>query len=190
MLDIRHGRDPVETYLIYLSNLRKIQGYYGFGRIADVDMALWVLHEKCFGQNRDPEIAKAYSRDDFMLQLRAGNLVAPLDGLSEARLAGALENIKPDIAVLIACHYLEILIKKLAEHFRIADLDPNASLDSIIEALPNYGPVDSKRKALWGRLRQIRNACFHDGQLPGIRERKLLIEEINKLESDINTGIS
>jgi hypothetical protein len=82
MLDIRHGRDLVETYLIYLGNLRKIREHYGLDRIADVDMALWVLHEKCFGQHRDPEIEKAYNQDDFMLQLRASNLVAPLADLS------------------------------------------------------------------------------------------------------------
>jgi hypothetical protein len=190
MLDIGHGRDLVETYLIYLGNLRKIQKQFGRGRIADVDMALWVLHEKCFGQHRDPGIAKAYNQDNFMLQLRASNLVAPLSGLSEARLASALVDVKPDIAVLIACHYLEILIRKLAKHVRLADLEPNSTLDSIIGALPNYGLADSKRKALWNRLRKIRNACFHDGRLPGSRERQLLIEEINKLESDVDKGIS
>jgi len=185
MLDIRQGRDLVETFLIYLDNLRKIREYYGFDRIADVDMALWVLHEKCFGQHRDPDIETAYTRDDFMLQLRASNLVAPLTDLSEARLARALVKVKPDLAVLIACHYLEILIRKLAEGFRLQGIDANASLDAVIKALPNYGPVDSNRKALWGRLRQIRNKCFHNGHLPGPRESRLLIEETNKLESDI-----
>lgn len=188
MLDIRHGRDLVETYLVYLDNLRKIQSHYGFKRIADVDMALWVLHEKCFGQHRDPDIEKAYARDDFMLQLRASNLVAPLADLSEARLARALADVKPDIAVLIACHYLEILIRKLAERFRLQGINANSPLDTVINALPGYGPVDAKRKALWGRLRQIRNACFHNGHLPGPRESRLLIEETNKLESDINAG--
>lgn len=190
MLDIRHGRDQVETYLIYLENLRRIRDHYGFSRIADVDMALWVLHEKCFGQHQDPEISGAYHRDDFMLQLRANNLVAPLAGLSEARLARALADVKPDIAAMIACHCLETQIRKLAEKFSLQNIDSYTPLENIIESLPRYGPVDAKRKALWQRLREIRNNCFHQDRLPGPRERHLLIEEINKLESDMNTGIS
>jgi hypothetical protein len=55
MLDIRHGRDLVETYSTYLGNMRVIGGHYGLARVADVDMALWVLHEKCFGRYQDPE---------------------------------------------------------------------------------------------------------------------------------------
>lgn len=188
MLDIRRGRDLVDTYLIYLENLRAIRAHYGFDRIADVDMALWVLHEKCFGQYRDPAVEKACLRDDFMLQLRAGNLVAPLADLSEARLARALADVKPDIAVLVACHSLEILLRKLAELLHIQGLGADASLEDVIDALPNYGPVDVKRKALWGRLRKIRNDCFHKGIWPGPRARRLLIEETGRLESDTRAG--
>ena len=123
-----------------------------------------------------------------MLQLRANNLVAPLADHSEARLARALANVKPDIAALIACHCFETLIRKLAENFSLQNIDSYTPLENIIKALPRYGPVDSKRKALWQSLRKIRNDCFHKDQLPGPRESQLLIEEINKLESEINTG--
>jgi hypothetical protein len=190
MLDIRHGRDLVETYLAYLDNIRNIMKHYGFARVADLDMALWVLHEKCFGRYQDPGIADAYLGDDFMLQLRANNLVAPLAGLSVARLAKALFEVKPDLAVLIACRYLEILIRKAAAQFHLEELDSNAPLEKIIKAFPNYAWVDSARKALWDKLRQIRNACLHKDQLPGPRDSRLLIDEVNKLESDINTGVS
>ncbi|MBN1545412.1 MAG: hypothetical protein JW902_01990 [Syntrophaceae bacterium] len=190
MLDTPRGRDLIDTYLIYIDNLRTIREIYGLERIADVDMALWVLHEKCFGQHRDSEIEKAYLEDDFMLQLRASNLVAPLADLSEARLAGALVDVKPDIAALIACHYLEILIRKLAKHIKLSGINSDTSLDEVINALPNYGPINAKRKALWSRLRQIRNDCFHKDRLPGPQERKLLIEETNRLESEMITGIA
>lgn len=190
MLDTPRGRDLVDTYLIYIDNLRRIRESYGLDRIADVDMALWVLHEKCFGKFRDPDVQKAYLQDDFMLQLRAENLVAPLAHLSEPRLAGALAGVKPDIAALVACHCLEILIRQLAENFQLENMDSNTPLERVIKALPNYGPVDAKRKALWGRLRQIRNDCFHKGRLPGPRERKLLIEETGRLESEISAGVA
>jgi hypothetical protein len=190
MLEIRHGRDPVETYLCYLGNMREIKKHHGFARIADVDMALWVLHEKCYGRYRDPGIARAYLEDDFMLRLRANNLVAPLVEFSEAKLARALIAVKPDLAIVIACHYFEILIRKLASQYNLEGIDSSLSLEMIIEALPNYGPVDPVRKGLWQNLRQIRNGLFHDGQLPGPRETQLLIDEVNKLEVDINAGIS
>jgi len=190
MLEIRHGRDLVETYLCYLGNMREIKKHYGFARIADVDMALWVLHEKCYGRYRDHGIARAYLEDDFMLRLRANNLVAPLVEFSEAKLARALIAVKPDLAIVIACHYFEILIRKLAGLYHLEGIDSSLSLEMIIEALPNYGPVDPVRKGLWQNLRQIRNGLFHDGQLPGPRETQLLIDEVNKLEVDINAGIS
>lgn len=190
MLDIRHGRDLVETYSAFLVNMRDIKGHYGFARVADVDMALWVLHEKCFGRHQDPKIAEAYRADEFLLRLRVNNLVAPLVEFSEAKLARALVTVKPDMAVVIACHYFEILIRKLAGLYHLEGIDSSLSLEMIIEALPNYGPVDPVRKGLWQNLRQIRNDLFHDGQLPGPRETQLLIDEVNKLEVDINAGIS
>ena len=189
MLDIRHERDLVDTYLAYLDNLREIQKHYGFSRVADLDMALWVLHDKCFARHQDSEIANAYREDDFMLQLRANNLIAPLADLSEAKLSRVLFDVKPDIAILIACRYLEILIRRVAEQFHLPELDSYPSLDEIIKALPNYGWVDTARKALWSRLRQIRNAWFHEDHLPGPRESLLLIEEVNRLECDIKAGI-
>ncbi|MBN1567734.1 MAG: hypothetical protein JXA73_07790 [Acidobacteria bacterium] len=190
MLDISHGRDNVETYLKYLGNMREIERRYGFVRVADVDMALWVLHEKCFGQHQDPGIAAAYSADDFMLRLRANNLVAPLAELSDARLAGALVAVKPDLAVLIACHCFEILIRRLAGLFRLPETESSAPLDQLIAALPNYGSVGPVRKALWQSLRQVRNDLFHQGRKPGPRETKLLLDEVNALESDISKEIS
>lgn len=190
MLDIRHGRDLVETYACYLGNMREIKAHYSFARIADVDMALWVLHEKCFGRHQDPEFARAYREDEFLLRLRVNNLVAPLVEFSEAKLARALIPVKKDMAVVIACHYFEILIRKLAGLYHLEDVDSNLSLEEVIDALPNYGPVTIVRKGLWQNLRQIRNDLFHDGRIPGPRETQLLIDEVNQLELDINRGIS
>jgi hypothetical protein len=185
MLDIRHGRDLVETYSAHLDTFRKIEKHHGFDRVADVDMALWVLHEKCYGRHQDPAIACAWREDDFMLQLRVNNLVAPLADISEARLAKALVTVKPELAALIACHYFEILIRRLAGQFHLPDIDSRSSLDDVIDSLPNYGPVDPMRRALWKTLKSIRNDLIHSGQLPGPRGSQLLIEEVNKLELDM-----
>jgi hypothetical protein len=188
MLDIRHGKDLVETYSAYLGNIREIKKHYGFARVADVDMALWVLHEKCFGRFQDPEFSQAYRADEFMLRLRVNNLVAPLVEFSEAKLARALLVVKPDMAVVIACHYFEILIRKLADEYHLGE--PGSPLEMVINALPNYGPANPVRKALWQSLRQVRNDLFHQGKFPGPKETQNLMDEINKLESEINGSIS
>jgi hypothetical protein len=190
MLEIRRGRDLVETYLNYLNNLREIRKHYDFTRVADADMALWVLHEKCFGTYRDPKIEEAYRADDFMLQLRAKNLVAPLGELSDARLAGALSAVKPDIAAVIACYCFEIQVRKLALSLGLAGADPHRRFEQIIDDLPNYGPVDAVRKGLWRSLKSARNDLFHCGKLPGPRERLLLVKEVNRLEHDLDAACS
>ena len=118
------------------------------------------------------------------------SIVAPLAEFSEAKLARALIAVKPDMAVVIACHYFEIQIRKLAGLYHLEEINSDLSLEEVIDALPNYGPSNPLRRGLWQNLRQIRNGLFHDGQLPGPRETQLLIDEVNKLEVDINAGIS
>src|SRR5262249_55220651 len=77
VLDVRRGSSGVETYLNYLRNLRQIRDHYpGLKRAADADMALWVLHERCFTDDLlDQGIKNDYQQDPFMLHLRAANLV-------------------------------------------------------------------------------------------------------------------
>jgi hypothetical protein len=78
-------------------------------------MALWVLHERCFGDQRDPEIARAYNGDPLLLRLRAKNLALPLAELSYPKLAEALHEVRPDLAVVIACYTLELQIRQVAQ---------------------------------------------------------------------------
>ncbi len=122
-----------------------------------------------------------------MLQLLVKNLVAPLAELSEARLARALVAVKPDLAALIACHYFEVLIRRVAEQFHVSE--QHSSLDATIDSIPNYGPVDPTRKALWRALKEVRNELIHNDKLPGPRQSELLIQEVDKLESDIHARI-
>ncbi len=77
----------------YVTDLRKIRDHYRFSGAADADMALWVLHEKCFGTHRDADIEQLYASDPTMLRLRAKNVMAPLAGLSYPRLALALKDV-------------------------------------------------------------------------------------------------
>lgn len=180
---MRRGSDAVETYRNYLSDLREIADACGFDRTADADMALWVLHEKCFGEKRDPEIERAYRTDPLFLRLRAKNLVLPLAELSYPKLAEALHHVKPNLAALIACHALEILIREASE--LLAPNQAHARLQDVIDSLPNCGGLDSLRKAAWKRLKRVRDALFHQGRQPTAKETADLVTEVLRLEHDL-----
>jgi hypothetical protein len=157
-----------------------------------IGLALWESrscrqnkHEKCFGTHRDADIEKAFLAGTFLLRLKARNLVAPLAELSEAQLANALVEVKPDLAALIACHALEMQIRRLAADFGLPSYGPGLPLEQIIDSLPNFGPVNPVRKAKWRMLKDARNEFIHCGEMPGIQERKILIEEVLQLEKDL-----
>jgi hypothetical protein len=182
ILDVRRGSDAIETYLNYVGNLREIAKCFDFKRCADVDMALWVLHEKCYGQFRDFKIETAYGNDPVFLHIRAKNLVMPLAGLSRARLAEALPREMNDLAALIACSEFE---KQISRVFRLLSPDSiKQKLEDIINDLPNYGPIDQIRKKNWHRFRKIRNRLFHEDQHPTDKETVDLIQEVIHIEQD------
>ena len=189
ILDVRRGSDAAETYRNYLSDLRAIRdrASYGFMRAADADMALWVLHERCFGTHRDPEIERAYRTDPFILSLRAKNLVAPLAELSRPRLAAALRGTAPDLAALLACHTLELQIRKIAERLGAATVGTRIDLSELIDGLPNYSGIDQLRKGNWRRLNGIRNGLFHEGRQPTPRETQDLVSAVLDTEELLET---
>jgi hypothetical protein len=185
LLELRRMRDLVETYIRYLTDLRDIRLHYGLKRVADADMAIWVLHEKCYGAHRDAEIEKALNEDTFMMRIRARNIVAPLAGLSDAQLANALAEIKPELASVVGCYTFEILLRALAEKFGLSELGHENKLHKVIDEMPCYGPVSLLRKAEWKRLKDIRDALFHSGRLPTDKERTDLVEEVLRLEKEV-----
>src|SRR5436309_9446598 len=185
VLDVRRGNDAVETYLNYISDLRHIRQEYLLERVADADMALWVLHAKCFGSLRDPVIARAYTNDPFIIRLRTRNLMASLDGHSDAQLAQGLEEVKPNLAALIGCYRLELLIREVSELFKVALIGSGLDLDKVIDSLPNSGEINPLRKANWKRLMKVRNGLFHAGRQPTDKQRADLIKEVVQLEIDL-----
>lgn len=182
VLGVRRGSDAVETYLGYLQSLRAIQKHYEFKRAADADMALWVLHEKCFGTLHDEKIKKEYRTDHFMLQLRAENLVSPLKDLSCGWLAKALEKTKPDLAGAIACYKLEILIREIAEAVGLVKSGSGFKIGQLIGQMHDRGAIDGLKKGEWTRLMSIRNALFHGDRGPNSKERVDVLKEVLALE--------
>ena len=113
VLDLPHGKNAVETYVNYLRNLRNIRDEYNLHTASRADMALWVLEHKCYGELnlKNGNIKEEFQKDEFMLQLRAKNLVKPLLTLPWIRLAKALEETDVELAALIGCYDLEKRVK-------------------------------------------------------------------------------
>jgi hypothetical protein len=101
ILDVRRESDAVQTYLNYLNDLRKVAKHYHFDRVADADVALWVLHERCFGGAPNETTRKAYENDRFIRRVRAENLMKRfLEDSTYAQLAHSLLRTDP---VVILC---------------------------------------------------------------------------------------
>ena len=170
VLALPSGSDYVETYVNYLNNLRDIRDKYKLHTAAKADMALWVLEHKCYySEMVDSKIDQAFKEDEFMLQLRAKNLVTPLHKLSSARLASALyDQEKPNrLASLVGCYALEENVKQWAlnegmekEAESLAKKD-RTTLDDRIKALAAKGILSDLERGKLERLKNIRNDVFH-----------------------------
>jgi hypothetical protein len=188
VLDLRRGSDAVQTYCFYLDDLRRITKNFGLRRTADADMALWVLHEKCFGHESDPEIKCSYEMDPTFLDIRVNNLILPLAKVSNARLAAALCRLqeKRDIAGLIACHEFEALIRKMANVLFRTHLGADVVVEDIINRLAERGHIDQQRKAKWKRLKRARNEFYHEDYLPTREDTREVLAEVEWLEHKVN----
>jgi hypothetical protein len=180
VLDVRRGSDAVETYLNYVRNLREIAEHFGFKQAADIDVALWILHEKCFGQFRDREIELAYKNDPVFLRIRAKNLVLPLANLSRVRLAEALPREMQDIAALITCKEFEKQIRKLANLLTLEVADQ--SLEQVIDRLFEDGHTSQTTKENWHALRRVRNRFFHYDKPPTELDSANFMREVIEIQ--------
>lgn len=174
VLDVRRGGDAEETYINYLADLRRIKTHYGFGRVADADMALWVVHEKCYGEPRDPEISKAYHGDAFLLELRAKNLMDHFfDQYTYAELARALARFKPKLAAQIGGIAFEQMVREKASPF--GDHYADRDLETVIDALRNDGAIDDLMKGRWHKARRVRNRAIHAKEDPSHNDLESLL---------------
>lgn len=185
VLDVRRGGDAAQIYLHYLVNLRTIQRHYRFKRAADADMALWVLHEKCYGRYREAKIKASYEADSFMLQLRASNLVGPIAKLPLPRLAQALDGESAALASLVACYSFELQVRAFAQRHGLPD---TGKLSDLIDRLFLDRQITSEKKKHWLRLKRVRDVFFHDGEAPTDRDRSDLISEIIRLDEALRTS--
>ncbi len=185
VLNVSRGSDAVETYLNYLGNLREIAREVPFESVADADMALWVLHEKCFGTIlRDAEISELYENDPFMLGIRARNLVKPFQSLPVSKLAEALEGIRGDLASVVACYAFEVGIRAYARSEKTT-WNAQYKLKQVIEDLHRRKKIDAATEKRWMNMKRVRDALFHGDDKPTPRQRQEMIQEVVGIEKRV-----
>jgi len=160
ILDVRRGSDAKETYINYLNDLRRIKAHYGFIRVADVDMALWVVHEKCYGEPKDADVMRAYHSDGFLLQLRAKNLMDHFfEQYSYTDLAKALAPFNPRLAAQIGGIAFERMVREVAAVFGENYVDKD--LKTLIDDLRSDRAIDDLTNGQWHKARRVRNKAIH-----------------------------
>jgi hypothetical protein len=173
ILDVRRGGNAVETYVNYVKDLRAIAEYYGFKRVADADMALWVLHERCFGCAPDEVTQTAYASDPFIRKLRAKNLMGQfLADSTYAQRADSLLETDPIVAAQFAGIAFEQMVRKRVP--RGKDWDKKDLLQ-IIDELQSQGAIDNITRGKWHWARITRNKAMHMNPPPTFPEVKQLV---------------
>lgn len=179
VLDVRRGSDAVETYLNYIKDLRAVAQHHGFRRAADADMALWVLHERCFGDLRDDAIQRAYADDLFILRLRAKNLMAHfLRDSSYPQLAHSLFPTNLELAAQIAGIAFERMVRQREPRAARGTWDEQ-DLKTLIDALHRDGLIDPLTHGKWQMARRIRNKAIHGTVPPTLPEVTRLLEVLD-----------
>ncbi len=182
ILDVRRGGDAVKTYLNYIEDLRIIARHYGFARVADADMALWVVHERCFGSVPDRAIRKEYSNDLFLIERRAKNLMADFSpDLSDSQLARSLLPVDMRLAGPIAAVAFERMVR---QHLRKGRHWDDRDLKVIIDELHGEGTIDSLARGKWQKARHTRNKVIHGTAPVSFPELKDLIEVLEPSAPD------
>ncbi|MCA9421599.1 MAG: hypothetical protein KC592_11290 [Nitrospira sp.] len=183
VLNVNWGSNAVETYLNYLRNLRKVQQEIGFDSVAEADMALWVLHAKCFGGEAvNKRFLEFFDTDPLLLSLRAQNLLGPFGKLPASVFARALETVRADLAAVVACYLFEIAIREKAKSLGSLWSGEN-ELRIVLRNLK--GKVDRQTSDRWYKLKEIRNELFHKNKKPSPIQTKDLIAEIEGIEKSL-----
>ena len=156
ILGVRPRRRETVTYKAYLEALGKVAEQRGFTRIADVEMALWVLQvgvleDKLLPSPQRDDLERCYRSDALLPQLQTHNLLKHL--FSERTKLDNAENLlttDPGLAGLIAGIEFEQLVGK---HF-----GPPARDESLKELIDRAGGPNTPRLH---KARKIRNQAIH-----------------------------
>ena len=159
VLGIRSRRKATATYDAYLKSLRHICEKRYFKRVADVEMALWVLQvgvlDRVLPTPLREELARDHKKDAKLRRIQAGNLTAQLlNELSKLDVADALLDTDVALAGQIAGIEFELLVVAAS---RGSGDQRQKALEQHID---NLGPP--YRCPRLHNARKIRNNAIHD----------------------------
>ncbi len=182
LLEVRRGRNEVETYLNYLRDLRDVRSQHDLPRAADADMALWVLQERVLSSYRDHDLLRQFRADTWLLRRKAVNLLAELSDLTDPLdLARALVEAHLPLAGILASFELE---RRLRARW---DGPQDVNVAGMIVALASRERSATAAADLagrWQRAWRIRDRFIQPGERPSRKETLELIEEAGRLSMD------
>ena len=179
LLGVRLRRKPTATYTAYLKSLRKLRDARGFERIADVEMALWVVQVVVVEDRLEGDEPKAlleeFARDMPLRQMHARNLTVKLfSETPKLKLAESLLTTDVPLAGQIAGIEFEQLVGKW-----VGGQPWENSLNRMIDRSECR---DEERDDLH-RARRIRNKAIHDPQSVTEGNVRFLITAARKVGS-------
>jgi hypothetical protein len=185
VLNVSWGSNATKTYLNFLENLRQIRRRVGFDRVADVDMALWVLHAKCFGGEQGSlEFRKYYTSDPFLLRLRAKNLISPFRDLPPSVFTRSVRRVRRDLAVVMACYLFEIAVRAKARDLGCLWKGANPLSEVLID-LKKRRKIDPLTLDRWYKMKEVRTNLFHFDRKPTSAQTQKLLNEIEAIERSL-----
>ena len=195
VLGIRPRRKQTATYSAYLKSLRHICEKRRFERVADVEMALWVLQVGVLdGVLRTPpreelakdyeELAKDYGKDAELRRIQARNLtVQLLNEMSKLDVADALLDTDVALAGQIAGIEFELLVVAASQRSGAGGQQELIQyIDSLCGLYPHLRPK-------LHHARKIRNAAIHDPASINRAKVECLIAVARELQSLIKRRI-
>jgi hypothetical protein len=185
ILNVSWGSNAAKTYLNFLENLRQIRRRVGFDRAADADMALWVLHAKCFGgEPGSLEFRKYYTSDPFLLRLRAENLISPFRDLPPSVFTRGMRRVRRDLAAVMACYLFEIAVRAKARDLGCL-WKGESTLYEVLSDLKKRRKVDSSTLDRWYKMKEVRKNLFHFDRKPTSGQTQKLLNEIEAIERSL-----
>ena len=176
---------PLEKYLAYLSDLRHLKNQRGFKRVADLDMALWVLQmgvleERLKGNKGYEALCDGFRQDSKLREIQVRNLTRRLfdeSAMSRLELAEALVATDEQAAGQIAGIEFERSMKQLAG--AIPDDALGKAVDEFFQDHPGLDIEFSCKMAV-----KTRNKAMHPDPRPTMTRQEVerLIDVVREIE--------
>lgn len=190
------GKNPIEKYINYLSDLEELKERYGFERIADVDMALWALSNiiNYSYLRHHPEYSKIFEdyeqTTNLVKRIMARNSLERIKEEKPLYKAELFLDSDHIVAGLIAGRELGLFIKELCSRHGIKVVERTVKKDvrflstpELSDKLEEVKVISKEEKNNIGEWWRIRCCLIHEEEKSVSREEiETMIEGIGRLK--------